>query len=192
MLVVPRASVKQNMTIVSDCRSPTAEVLFGIGANLEDPAWHLAEAVRLIADQAEVTATSSVYRSEPVGYRDQPDFFNAVCQARTELTPFNVLAIARTIENRLRRVRTFRNGPRTIDIDIIAYGDLVIDTPELTVPHPRLHLRAFVLVPLNEMAPEWRHPKPGRTAAELLASGGPFERVERLGDLPGADGTTAV
>jgi 7,8-dihydro-6-hydroxymethylpterin-pyrophosphokinase len=82
------------------------------------------------------------------------------------------------------RRRTFRNAPRVIDLDLLAYGDAVLVTPELEVPHPRMTERAFVLVPLAEVAPEWHHPRLGRTARELLVLAGALERVERWGDLP--------
>ncbi len=98
--------------------------------------------------------------------------------------PAELLQQIHHLENQLGRTRTFPNAPRTIDIDLLAYGDLVLDTPELILPHPRLHQRAFVLVPLLEIAPAWRHPVFGKTAAELLSAAGPLERIERVGSLP--------
>ncbi|HEV2131036.1 MAG TPA: 2-amino-4-hydroxy-6-hydroxymethyldihydropteridine diphosphokinase, partial [Longimicrobiaceae bacterium] len=130
---------------------------------------------------------SSVYRSAPVGYRDQPDFFNLACGGVTHLSPPELLATTQEIEYSLGRARSFRNAPRTIDIDLLAYGDLVLDTPELTLPHPRLPERAFVLLPLAEVAPDWRHPVLDSTAAELLAAAGPLERIERWGPLPAGE-----
>jgi 2-amino-4-hydroxy-6-hydroxymethyldihydropteridine diphosphokinase len=125
-----------------------------------------------------------VYRSAPVGYLNQPDFLNVVCVGRSVIPASELLRQIREIEVALGRTRSFPNAPRTIDIDILAYGDRVLDTPELIVPHPRLHQRAFVLVPLSEIAPAWRHPVFGKTAAELLSAAGPLERIERGGPLP--------
>lgn len=160
-------------------------ILLGLGSNFGACIQNLTLGLRRLGETAEVQATSSVYRSAPVGCRDQPDFLNVVWAGHTELAPDALLAETRAIEQSLGRVRSFPNAPRTIDIDILAYGDVALDTPELTLPHPRLHQRAFVLVPLAEIAPEWRHPIFGKTAAELLAEAGPVERLERIGRLPG-------
>lgn len=161
-----------------------AEILLGLGSNLGvAPRW-LVEAAQKLGDLLKNVIFSSLYRSEPVGYTPQPDFLNLVCRAQTDLPSLDLLHELQQIEHDLGRTRPFPNAPRTIDIDILAYGDLVLDTPELTLPHPRMHQRAFVLVPLAEITSEWRHPVFGKTAAELLTSGGPFERVERWGELP--------
>jgi 2-amino-4-hydroxy-6-hydroxymethyldihydropteridine diphosphokinase len=161
------------------------EVALGLGANLTNPVAQLFEAVRRLSAVVRITAVSSVYCSEPMGYREQPDFFNIVCMGRTEIPGRDLLSVAQRIESELERTRSFRDAPRTIDIDILTYGNLVLDTPSLSLPHPRLHQRAFVLVPLADIAPEWRHPVFGKTAAELLAEAGPLERIERVGPLPG-------
>jgi 2-amino-4-hydroxy-6-hydroxymethyldihydropteridine diphosphokinase len=167
---------------------PTAEdsveVLLGLGSNLDGPVERLAEAVRRLGPEVEVRAVSSVYRSEPVGFREQPDFFNLVVLGRTRLAPERLLAHLHAVEEALGRRRTFRDAPRTLDADLLAYGDRTLDTPALTVPHPRMTERAFVLVPLAEVAPGWRHPRLGRTARELLALAGTLERIERWGPLP--------
>lgn len=170
----------------------TEPVLIGLGSNLDRPVERLAEAVRRLAPEVEVLAASSVYRSEPVGHREQPDFFNAVVRGRSELEPGELLARLHAVEEAMGRRRTFRNAPRVIDLDLLACGDRVADTPELTLPHPRMAERAFVLVPLAEVAPEWRHPLLGRTARELLAVAGALERIERWGRLPpGGSGPAA-
>ena len=167
-------------------RTQTGEagkVLIGLGANIGDPLVQLRRAVDSLRELVRVDAVSSVYHSEPVGFRDQPDFFNLVCRACTELTPEVLLQRIRTIERELGRERSFPNAPRTIDIDLLDHSGLLVDTGELILPHPRLHQRAFVLVPLAEIAPDWRHPRLGRTAAELLARG-PLEKIALWGPLP--------
>ena len=170
----------------------THEVLLGMGANLGDPAVQLARAVRLMSWVVRVDAVSSVYRSAPVGFADQPDFFNVVVRGRTAVEPGALLRVAQRAEAELGRERSFADAPRTIDIDLLACGDVVMRTEELTLPHPRLHLRGFVLHPLVEVAAEWVHPVLHRTAQGLLASAGELERVERLGPLPGDGGEWAV
>lgn len=148
-----------------------------------EPDAYLVRALQQLANELEITALSGLYRSEPVGYAPQPDFLNMVCAGRTVTPPGEFLQHIHEIEAMLGRVRSFPDAPRTIDIDILAYGTVVLDTPDLILPHPRLHQRAFVLVPLVEIAPDWRHPIFGKTAAELLAQAGPLERIERVGRL---------
>jgi 2-amino-4-hydroxy-6-hydroxymethyldihydropteridine diphosphokinase len=160
------------------------KVLLGLGANLGEPVRQLARAVERLGEVVEVEAVSPVYRSEPVGYREQPDFYNLVVLARTPLPAEELLARTQEIERELGRVRAFPNAPRTLDIDLLAHGSRVLDTPDLALPHPRMHLRAFVLVPLAEVAPKWRHPVLKRTARELLQRAATPERVELWGELP--------
>lgn len=164
--------------------SGAERVVLGLGANLGRPVEQLAAAVAALAGAVEVESLSSVYRTEPLGNPDQPDFYNLVAMGSTTLAPRALLAATQAVEAELGRVRSFRNAPRAIDIDILAYGDRRIDTPELVVPHPRVATRGFVLYPLAEAAPEWRHPVLLKTARELLESAGHLERVERLGALP--------
>jgi 2-amino-4-hydroxy-6-hydroxymethyldihydropteridine diphosphokinase len=159
-------------------------VLLGLGANLGDPLGQLARAVEMLAAHLTVDRVSSVYRTEPVGHAEQPDFHNLVLAGRTGLAPMELLRAAQEVEEVLGRRRSFRNAPRTIDVDLLAYGGRVMRTLALTIPHPRLHLRGFVLHPLAEVAPEWRHPVLGRTARELLSSATALERVEPVGPLP--------
>ncbi|HEX8395676.1 MAG TPA: 2-amino-4-hydroxy-6-hydroxymethyldihydropteridine diphosphokinase [Longimicrobium sp.] len=167
------------------------KVLVGAGANVGDPVAQLRAAVRMLAPAIHVTRVSSLYRTEPVGHRDQPDFYNLVVAGTTELQPEQVLAELQRVEAALGRERTFPNAPRTLDLDLLAFGERVMDTPALTLPHPRLHLRGFVLHPLAEIAPGWRHPTRERTARELLSSATALERVQRLGALHGAGGPLA-
>lgn len=159
-------------------------LVLGLGANLGDPPAQLAAALRALRACVEIEVVSSIYRSAPVGGPPQPDFLNLVCLARTRLDPAAVLRETQRIEHELGRVRSVPNAPRVIDVDILSHGDLLLQTAELTLPHPRLTERAFVLVPLVEIAPEWRHPRLGLTARELLARLDLLERVERWGPPP--------
>lgn len=131
-----------------------AEAYLGLGANLGDPLAALAEARRLLSDHARIAAASSLYRTPPFGVVDQPDFVNQVLRLETGLSPQALLDLCLAIERQMGRVRQRRWGPRLIDIDVLLYGDEAVDTPQLTLPHPGLSERAFVLVPLLEIAPD--------------------------------------
>ncbi len=129
-------------------------VYLGLGANLGDRESNLRAAVRMLRERGcDLTAASSLYETKPVGIADQPDFLNAVIRVRTALNPRDLLATCRRIEQEMGRVRTLRYGPRVIDIDILLYEGAESSEDELVIPHPRIPDRAFVLVPLAEIAP---------------------------------------
>ena len=143
-------------------------VYLGLGSNMGDRQRNLDRALDLLPQRLRVTRVSSAYDTEPVGNVNQPRFLNLVCQVYTRLAPQALLALAKGIECKLGRTSGTQQ-PRPIDIDILFYGDLVLDTPELVIPHPRLANRAFVLVPLAEIAPDLIHPVYRKTIKELLA-----------------------
>lgn len=145
-----------------------------LGSNMGDKVESLKQAVTLLQshDLIEVTKVSSIYDTDPVGYEDQDVFMNIVVEISTQLTPMELLVACQAIEQELKRVRIIRWGPRTMDLDIILYGEEVIETPTLSIPHPRMHERGFVLVPLAEIAPTVRQPIQNLTIAQLLQSVG--------------------
>jgi 2-amino-4-hydroxy-6-hydroxymethyldihydropteridine diphosphokinase len=136
-------------------------------------------ALDLLGKAGRVGRVSSFYCTEPVGYPDQEKFVNAVAEFETDLSPLALLAACHVIEDELGRRRLFRWGPRTIDLDILLYGDQVIDTAELTIPHPLLAARRFALTPLAEIAPQAVHPVLKKTIARLLAELRDTHRVVR-------------
>ena len=133
-------------------------VFLALGSNLGDRHGRLIEAIERLQARIAIDAISSIYQTEPWGYADQPRFLNAACAGVTDLSPEDVLAFVKTIEVELGREPTFRYGPRAIDIDILLYDDVVIDTDHYRVPHPGLHKRDFVLAPLREIAANVIHP----------------------------------
>lgn len=153
----------------------------GLGSNLHDPLGQVRAAVVALGaiDLTRVSACSSLYRSLPVGYAEQPDFINAVAQLDTELVARSLLDRLLSIEQAQGRVRTIPNGPRILDLDLLLFGAERIDEEGLSVPHPRMHERAFVLVPLLEIAPSVNVPGHG-SAADLLRRVG-RDGIERLG-----------
>jgi dihydropteroate synthase/2-amino-4-hydroxy-6-hydroxymethyldihydropteridine diphosphokinase len=151
------------------------EVLIALGSNIGRRGRALAAACRALTGAVVLQAESGIYETEPWGLTDQPPFLNQVVRGHTSLSPAELLARLKSIESNLGRRPTVANGPRQIDLDLLAYGDRQLDEPGLAVPHPRLHERAFVLAPLVEVAPEWRHPTLGETARQLVA------RVDQAG-----------
>jgi 2-amino-4-hydroxy-6-hydroxymethyldihydropteridine diphosphokinase len=142
-----------------------------LGANIGDPTATVLAAFAALANltDSRVVHTSSLYRTAPVGLTNQPDFINAVAMLETGLAPEELLDALLDLEARFGRVRRDRNGPRTLDLDLLIYDDIELDLPRLTLPHPRLHLRAFVLHPLAEIAPDLAIPGRGSVAAWLPA-----------------------
>jgi len=144
-------------------------IYLSLGSNVGDRADNLRRAIAALEDAgARVQKVSSIYETEPVDLREQPWFLNCVVKAETELPAVELLKRLRQIESRMGSKKIVAKGPRLIDLDILLYGDESIDTPELQVPHPRIHLRRFVLVPLAEIAPGLRHPAWDENAEELL------------------------
>lgn len=155
--------------------------VLGLGSNLGRRAARLAEARRRLEQGGvAVLRASPVYETEPVDLVDQPWFLNQVLEVRSGLDPAALLALAKSVEAAMKRAPAVPKGPRTIDIDILLAEDTVLRTPEIVLPHPRLHLRNFVLVPLAELAPDAVHPVLGRTAAELLRRSPDRSRVRKL------------
>jgi 2-amino-4-hydroxy-6-hydroxymethyldihydropteridine diphosphokinase len=158
-----------------------ARAVIGLGANLGDPVAQLRAAIAAIGRLAEtrVVATSSFYRTAPVGYAAQPDFVNAAVSIETTLAPRALLDGLKSIELAAGRARTFKDAPRTLDLDILLFDDLVRHEAGLTIPHPRMHERAFALAPLVEIEPDAVIPGRGR-AADLLAqcAGQDVQRID--------------
>lgn len=135
------------------------KAFIGLGSNIGNREGYLNEALRLLnGERSKVARVSGFYSTKPVGYTAQEDFLNCAAELQTSLAPQELLRFLQTIENRLKRVRTIKWGPRTIDLDILLFDDLIIMDEALVIPHPRMHERLFVLAPLSEIAPYVIHP----------------------------------
>jgi 2-amino-4-hydroxy-6-hydroxymethyldihydropteridine diphosphokinase len=139
-----------------------------LGSNIGNRENHLRDAIARLEAVGHIASVSSVYETEPVEFTDQAWFLNCTVALETTETPAQLMRALLQIEHEMGRQRTQNKGPRTIDIDILLFNDTIIDSPELTVPHPAMHQRRFVLAPLAEIAPEARHPRLNKTIRELL------------------------
>jgi 2-amino-4-hydroxy-6-hydroxymethyldihydropteridine diphosphokinase len=155
-------------------------VYLSLGSNLGDRAKNLQDAIAALGHAGvEIARVSSVYETEPVDYLEQPWFLNCAVEAETELGALELLHALREIETQMGSKKLVAKGPRLIDMDILLYGDEVIGTPELQVPHPRMHLRRFVLEPLAEIAPNMQHPVSHLSISQMLANS-PDKSVVRV------------
>lgn len=145
-----------------------ARVYLGLGSNLGDREANLQEAVHRLERRVAIDALSALYETPPMGPPDQPWYLNAACGGVTALEPGELLAFIKGVEREMGRVPAVHWGPRIVDIDILLYDDLVLDSPELTIPHPGIPHRSFVLVPLADIAPELMHPHLGESISALL------------------------
>ena len=151
-----------------------------LGSNLGDRAANLRAAAAQLDVAGRLLAVSAFYETQPVEVPDQPWFLNCVVAIETDKTPRELLQLALQVEAAMGRLRMRKKGPRNIDIDLVLFGDRVVDEPRLKIPHPAMHQRRFVLEPLVEIAPEARHPELGKTARELLAELTGGQTVRRL------------
>lgn len=160
-----------------------SRVFLALGGNLGNPRQAFATAARELRQhpQIELVAAAPLYRTPPVGGpADQPDYLNTVIELTTDLTPQQLLAFSRKIEDAAGRTRSIRWGARTLDLDLLLYARQIVATPELTLPHPRLQQRHFVLLPLADLAPDFIHPQLQVSVAELLARLPQAEGITRL------------
>ncbi len=151
-----------------------------LGSNLGDRAANLLAAVEQLTVAGRLVAVSALYETQPVDVPNQPWFLNCVAAIETDMSPKELLQLALRVEATMGRMRLSEKGARKIDIDVVLFGDRVVDEPGLKIPHPAMHERRFVLEPLAEIASEARHPKLGKTARELLAELGTEQVVRRL------------
>jgi dihydroneopterin aldolase/2-amino-4-hydroxy-6-hydroxymethyldihydropteridine diphosphokinase len=155
----------------------------GIGSNLGDKTENIKQAIKNINDdETKVQKISSLYKTKPVGYDDQEDFINAVFEIKTLLSPKELIQTLLGIENDLKRKRTIKNGPRTIDLDVLLYDDIISNDEDIIIPHPRMHERLFVLTPLKEIAPFALHTLLNKRIFELEEILGD-QGVEKVGSL---------
>jgi 2-amino-4-hydroxy-6-hydroxymethyldihydropteridine diphosphokinase len=160
---------------------PRQIIYLSLGSNVGDREANLRAAVAALGNAGvSVGRVSSLYETEPVDFLEQPWFLNCVLEGETELKPLGLLRALRKVEAKMGSKKLMAKGPRLMDIDILLYGQETIDTPELQVPHPRMHLRRFVLVPLAEIAPELQHPSWRGTVADLLVGTPDGSEVRRL------------
>ena len=143
------------------------KVYLGLGSNLGNKSANLKKAISYLKKYVKVTKISAFYKTEPVGYKNQDWFLNCVIEVETEIKPLYLLKLLKSIEKKLKRAKAIKYGPRTMDIDILFYGDNIMKTKKLAIPHPRMHKRLFVLEPLSTIKPDLVHPKIRKTIMEL-------------------------
>jgi len=143
------------------------KVYTGIGSNLGNRFSNIKKAVSLIGKKCKILKISPIYETEPIGYKNQPWFLNCVVKIEAKIKPLELLHFLKSIEIKMKREKTIKNGPRIIDLDILFYGNKLINSKELIIPHPRLRKRLFVLEPLCEISPNLVHPKLKKTVREL-------------------------
>jgi 2-amino-4-hydroxy-6-hydroxymethyldihydropteridine diphosphokinase len=161
-----------------------SRVYLSLGSNLGDRAANLRKALTELEPRVRIVLVSSMYETEPVGVTTQPTFLNIAAEAETDLEPHELLRRVKDVERRVGRRKTYRWGPRVVDIDILLYGDRIVESRELTVPHRELPNRAFVLVPLAEIAPDLIHPTLHETVSALRDRVPGRETVARRGESP--------
>jgi 2-amino-4-hydroxy-6-hydroxymethyldihydropteridine diphosphokinase len=146
-----------------------AQIYIALGSNMGDRVDSLEKAIQMLTPEIQLVSKSSIYETDPWGYEDQDAFLNQVIHAETKLEPQGVLVKLKSIESEMGRQETFRYGPRVIDLDLLFYNDLILSTDKLQIPHPQIPNRAFVLIPLREIAPDLNHPALGQSITELAA-----------------------
>jgi 2-amino-4-hydroxy-6-hydroxymethyldihydropteridine diphosphokinase len=160
-----------------------ATVYLGLGSNLGDREAFISQAVEMLCQKIHILSVSSLYEAAPLGFTEQPSFLNAVLKANTAFSPRELLNFTQSIEKRLGRKRTQPWGPRTVDLDLLLYDSLVLEDPDLTIPHPRLHQRAFVLMPLCEIEPLLLHPVLKKPICLLLKENCGQQSIRLFGPL---------
>jgi 2-amino-4-hydroxy-6-hydroxymethyldihydropteridine diphosphokinase len=160
----------------------TRRIYLSLGSNLGDREAHLRAALHALGGALNIRQVSSLFLTDPVGVTHQPEFANLALEADTSLEPLELLREVKRVEHEVGRRPTFRWGPRVVDIDILLYDDLVLETPELTIPHREMTRRAFVLLPLAEIAPQVVHPIERRTISDLAADFDGSDGVRPTGD----------
>lgn len=145
-----------------------SKVFIALGSNIGNLEENLNNALKKISDFGKIEKVSSFYKTKPQGFLEQADFLNGVCLINTDLEPQDLLKKLKETEKEMGRTPNFKDGPRLIDLDIIYYDDIILNTPTLTIPHPRAHLRMFVMKGLAEIAPDFVHPILKKTTREII------------------------